>query len=175
MRAVPQAFVTDVGNGAVWGIPVLVIIATVVALVFGVVLRYTVFGRRTYAIGSDREAATRAGIRVKLHTVSVYALCGGLAGFAGFLSLAQFATTTLGGHSTDNLNTIAAAVIGGTSLFGGIGSIFGTVIGVFIPAVLQDGFVIIGITPFWQEVVVGLILIAAVYADTERRRRRSGV
>ncbi|MGH3259570.1 MAG: ABC transporter permease [Streptosporangiaceae bacterium] len=174
VRAVPKGLIDAVGTGTVVGVPVLVIIAAVAAVITGIVLRKTVFGRRTFAIGSNIEAARRAGIRVGRHTVMVYALCGGLAGFAGFLSLAEFTTTTLAGHSSDNLNTIAAAVIGGTSLFGGIGTILGTVVGVFIPSVLQDGFVIIGITPFWQEVAVGVILIGAVYFDTERRKRQAG-
>jgi ribose transport system permease protein len=97
-------------------------------------------------------------------------LAGLLAGLAGYLSLARFGTTTVGGHDTDNLNAIAAVVIGGTSLFGGVGTIAGTVIGVFIPAVLQNGFVIAGVQPFWQQVAVGAVLIGAVYLDQLRRR-----
>jgi len=174
VRAVPSSLISVVGNGKVAGIPVLVIIAAVITVLAGLVLRFTVFGRRTFAIGSNVEAAGRAGLRIGRHKIIIYGLSGLFAGVAGFLSLAQFSTTTLAGHSTDNLNTIAAAVIGGTSLFGGVGTILGTVIGVFIPAVLQDGFVIIGVTPFWQEVAVGLILIGAVYFDTERRRRIGG-
>jgi ribose transport system permease protein len=141
-----------------------------VALVFGVILRMTRFGRYTYAVGSNAEAPRRAGIHVDRHLVKIYALAGTLAGLAGFLSLARFSTTTLGGHSTDNLNAIAAVVLGGTSLFGGIGTIGGTVVGVFIPAVLQNGFVITGVQPFWQQVAVGAVLIAAVYLDQLRRR-----
>ena len=80
------------------------------------------------------------------------------------------ATTTIGGHDTDNLQAIAAVVIGGTSLFGGIGTMLGTVFGVFIPAVLQNGFVIVGLQPFWQQVAVGAVLIGAVYLDQLRRR-----
>jgi ribose transport system permease protein len=104
--------------------------------------------------------------------IKVYALSGLLAGLAGYLSLARFSTTTIGGHSTDNLQAIAAVVIGGTSLFGGVGTIIGTVVGVFIPAVLQNGFIILGIQPYWQEVAVGGVLIVAVYLDQLRRRAR---
>jgi ribose transport system permease protein len=92
---------------------------------------------------------------------------------AGMVSLARFATTTtttIGGHSTDNLAAIAAVVLGGTSLFGGIGTVLGTVVGVFIPAVLQNGFVILGVQPFWQQVAVGAVLIVAVYIDQLKRR-----
>jgi ribose transport system permease protein len=100
----------------------------------------------------------------------VYGLSGFLAGMAGMVSLARFATTTIGGHSTDNLAAIAAVVLGGTSLFGGIGTVLGTVVGVFIPAVLQNGFVILGVQPFWQQVAVGAVLIVAVYIDQLKRR-----
>ena len=89
---------------------------------------------------------------------------------AGYMSLARLATTTLGGHATDNLQAIAAVVLGGTSLFGGVGTVLGTVVGVFIPAVLQNGFVITGVEPFWRDVAVGAVLIAAVYLDQLRRR-----
>ena len=123
----------------------------------------------TFAIGSNEEAARRVGVRVDRHLIMVYALSGLLAGFAGVLSLAQFGTTAIAGQSTTNLNVIAAVVIGGTSLFGGVGTIFGTVVGLFIPAVLQNGFVIIGVQPFWQQVAVGAVLIAAVYVDQRRR------
>ena len=106
------------------------------------------------------------------HLIKVYALSGFLAGLAGFMSLARFGTTELAGHQTDNLQAIAAAVIGGTSLFGGIGTIFGTVLGVFIPAVLANGLVILRVQSFWQQVAVGAILIAAVYIDQLKRQQQ---
>jgi ribose transport system permease protein len=172
-REVPFKLVDTIGTGRLFGqVPWLVVIAFAVAIVFGVILAKTRFGRHTYAIGSNEEAARRAGIGVDRHLVKVYALAGTLAGLAGFLSLARFATTTIGGHSTDNLQAIAAIVIGGTSLFGGIGTILGTVFGVFIPAVLQNGFVIVGVQPFWQQVAVGAVLILAVYLDQLRRRKQ---
>jgi ribose transport system permease protein len=170
-REVPLKLVDTIGTGRVFGqIPYLVIISFAVALAFGVVLAGTRFGRLTYAIGSNEEAARRAGVAVDRHLIKVYALAGTLSGLAGFLSLARFATTTIGGHDTDNLQAIAAVVIGGTSLFGGIGTVLGSVFGVFIPAVLQNGFVIIGVQPFWQQVAVGAVLIGAVYLDQLRRR-----
>jgi len=170
-RDVPFKLVETVGSGRLFGeLPYLVLIAFAVALVFGVLLAATRFGRYTYAIGSNEEGARRAGVAVDRHLIKVYALAGTLSGLAGFLSLARFATTTLGGHSTDNLQAIAAIVIGGTSLFGGVGTMLGTVFGVFIPAVLQNGFVIVGLQPFWQQVAVGAVLIIAVYLDQLRRR-----
>jgi ribose transport system permease protein len=170
-REVPFKLITTIGTGRAFDqIPWLVIIAFAVAIFFGVVLAATRFGRYTYAVGSNEEAARRAGIPVDRHLIKVYALAGTLAGLAGFLSLARFSTTTIGGHDTDNLSAIAAVVIGGTSLFGGIGTILGSVFGVFIPAVLENGFVIIGVNPFWQEIAVGAVLIGAVYLDQLRRR-----
>jgi ribose transport system permease protein len=170
-REVPFKLITTIGTGRAFDqIPWLVIIAFAVAIVFGVVLAATRFGRYTYAVGSNEEAARRAGIPVDRHLMKVYGLAGTLAGLAGFLSLARFSTTTIGGHDTDNLQAIAGVVIGGTSLFGGIGTMLGSVFGVFIPAVLQNGFVIIGVQPFWQQIAVGAVLIGAVYLDQLRRR-----
>ena len=171
-REVPFKLVSEVGIGRVAGIPYLVLISIAVAIVFGIVLALTRFGRYTYAIGSNEEAVRRAGVNVDWHLIKVYALAGTLSGLAGFMSLARFGTTTIGGHATDNLNAIAAVVIGGTSLFGGIGTILGTVFGTFIPAVLQNGFVIIGVQAFWQQVAVGAVLIVAVYLDQVRRARQ---
>ena len=170
-REVPFKLITTIGTGRAFDqIPWLVIIAFAVAIVFGIVLAGTRFGRYTYAVGSNEEAARRAGIAVDRHLMKVYGLAGTLAGLAGFLSLARFSTTTIGGHDTDNLQAIAGVVIGGTSLFGGIGTMLGSVFGVFIPAVLQNGFVIIGVQPFWQQIAVGAVLIGAVYLDQLRRR-----
>src|ERR671935_156632 len=165
-REVPFKLIDTIGTGRLFHqIPYLVIIAFAVTIVFGVVLAATRFGRYTYAIGSNEEAARRAGIAVDRHLMKVYALAGTLAGLAGFLSLARFSTTTIGGHDTDNLSAIAAVVIGGTSLFGGIGTMLGSVFGVFIPAVLENGFVIVGVNPFWQEIAVGAVLVGAVILD----------
>ena len=171
-RNVPFRLIETVGSGRLFDqIPWLVVIAAAVALVFGIVLAQTRFGRYTYAIGSNMEGARRSGVNVDRHLIKVYALGGTLSGLAGYMSLARFGTTSISGHSTDNLNAIAAVVIGGTSLFGGVGTILGTVFGVFIPVVLQNGFVIIGIQPFWQQVAVGAVLIGAVYLDQIRRAR----
>jgi ribose transport system permease protein len=175
VRSVPNNLVISVGIGRVAGVPYLVLIAGGVAIVFGLILWITRFGRWTYGIGSNAEAARRAGINVDRHLIKVYALSGLLAGLAGWLNLARFSTTTVGGHATDNLNAIAAVVIGGTSLFGGVGAIAGTVVGVFIPAVLSNGFNVIGVQPFWQDVAVGAVLILAVYLDQLRRRAKQQV
>jgi ribose transport system permease protein len=153
-------------------VPLVVIVAVLVAATGMVILSLTRFGRYTLAIGSNQEAARRAGINVDRHLIAVYALSGTLAGFAGFMSLAIFTTTTISGHSNDNLQAIAAVVIGGTSLMGGVATVGGTTIGICIPMVLFSGFTILGYQSFWRDVAVGAVLILAVYADQLRRRRR---
>ena len=170
LRNVPTVMVNTVGFGNIfWQVPTLAIIAAVIVAIGIVILHRTRFGLHTFALGSNPEAGRRSGLNVNGHLIMVYALSGLLAGFAGWLNLAFFQSTTIGGQSATNLNVIAGVVIGGTSLFGGYGSIFGSVIGLLIPATLQNGFVIIGIQPFWQQVVVGAVLIAAVYVDQQRR------
>ncbi|MDZ7882260.1 MAG: ABC transporter permease [Mycobacterium sp.] len=173
VRAVPKVLVDQVGNGAIAGIPVLVVIAVVVAVLAAIILHRTRFGRWTFAVGSSSEASRRSGVPLRAQIIKVYAISGGLAGLAAVMSVARFSTTTIGGHTADNLATISAVVLGGTSLFGGIGSILGTVIGVFIPIVLLNGFVITGIPPFWQTVAMGAVLILAVYVDQLKRRNRN--
>jgi ribose transport system permease protein len=169
IRSVPSDLTDFSAYTKVLGIPGLPFVALLVIVLGAILLHKTRFGRYTYAIGSNEEAARRTGIKVTRHLVLVYALAGTLAGLGALLSLAQYGTTTIAGQSLTNLNVIAAVVIGGTSIFGGFGTIFGTVVGLFIPAVLQSGFVIIGVQPFWQGVAVGSVLIAAVYVDQTRR------
>jgi ribose transport system permease protein len=172
VRTVPLELRDSLGFGTLEGnIPNLVVVAVVITVIFGFILHTTRFGRYTFAIGSNAEAARRAGIGVARHLTMVYLLTGFLAGIAGFMSLAYFQSTTISGHTTDNLNAIAGVVMGGTSLFGGIGTILGTVIGVFIPAVLQKGFNIIGVQPYWQQIAVGAGLVAAVWFNQQQRRR----
>ncbi|MGH2545296.1 MAG: ABC transporter permease [Actinomycetota bacterium] len=171
--AVPPELLSTVGIGRLFDeIPYLVLIAAGITILGGILLHLTRFGRHTYAIGSNAEAARRAGINVSRHLIKVYAMSGLLAGVAGYMLLARFTTTTIEGHGTTNLQAIAAVVIGGTSLFGGIGAVFGTVVGVFIPAILRNGFIILGVQPFWQQVAVGAVLILAVYVDQLKRRAR---
>jgi ribose transport system permease protein len=169
IRSVPEALTDFNVYVKIAGIPALPFVALVVVIIGGIVLHKTRFGRYTYAIGSNELGARRVGINVDRHLIFVYALSGAMAGLGAVLALAQFGTTTIGGQSLTNLNVIAAVVIGGTSIFGGEGSIFGTVVGLFIPAVLQAGFVIVGVEAFWQGVAVGTVLVAAVYIDQSRR------
>ncbi|MEU2777969.1 ABC transporter permease [Streptomyces sp. NPDC007162] len=162
----------SLGFGKVLGIPWMVILAAVVTALFGAVLAGTRFGEHTLAIGSNPTAVRRAGIPVGRHLVKVYGLMGLLAGLGAVMWLASYGTTSIAGHSTDNLKVITAVVLGGTSLFGGRGSVLGTVIGVFIPAVLTTGLIVIGVQQYWQDVAVGVVLVVAVYVDQLRRKTR---
>jgi ribose/xylose/arabinose/galactoside ABC-type transport system permease subunit len=163
---------SSLGYGKLLGVPWLVVLAAAVTVVFGLVLAGTRFGNYTFAIGSNPAAARRAGIGVGRHLVKVYALMGLLAGLGSVMWLSSYGTTSIAGHSTDNLKVITAVVLGGTSLFGGRGSVLGTVIGVFIPAVLTTGLIVIGVQQYWQDVAVGAVLVAAVYIDQMRRQSR---
>lgn len=166
-----MTLLTDFGiYTKILGIPALVLVAIIVVVIGGIVLHRTKFGRYTYAIGSNEEAARRVGIKVDRYLIYIYLYTGALAGLGAVMYLAQFGTTTIGGATLTNLNVITAVVIGGTSVFGGIGTMFGTVVGLFIPAVLQSGLVIIDVQPFWQSVAVGAVLIAAVFVDQSRRK-----
>jgi len=171
LGGIPTELPTYLGVGKFLGvIPWLVIIAFVVVIAALIVLRLTRFGLYTIAIGANAEAARRSGIKVDRHLIKIYMTCGSLAGLAGYLNLARFSSTTIAGHQSDNLQTIAAVVLGGTSLMGGIASITGTVIGVFIPIILQNGLIMLSVRPFWQQVLIGAILIIAVYSDQLKRK-----
>lgn len=166
----PLGLVRSLGVGRLFGVlPWLVIVAAVAAVIMGVTLNQTRFGRHTLAIGASAAASERAGISVGRHLVKVYMIAGALAGTASIMSLSRFGTTTIGGHLEDNLKVITAVVLGGASLLGGIGTVTGTVIGTLIPVILLNGFVITGIQAFWQQFAIGLVLVAAVYLDGRKR------
>ncbi len=156
-----------IGSGAV---PVAIFL--VVALIFHVALRYTRYGKFTYAIGANRQAARVSGINVGRHLVIVYSLAGLLSGLAGIVTSARAITGQAGMGMGYELDAIAGAVIGGTSLNGGAGRITGTVIGVIILGVMTSGFTFLRIDAYYQEIVKGVIIVAAVVADQYRQRNR---
>ncbi|MGD0862338.1 MAG: ABC transporter permease [Candidatus Limnocylindrales bacterium] len=170
VRDIPTRLNLDIGVGALFGIPWVVVIAVSVALIGGLVLACTRFGRYTYAIGSNPEGARRAGLNVDGHLVKVYVICGFLAGLAGVMSVAQYDTTSIGGHTLDNLAVITAVVLGGTSLFGGIGTVFGSIVGTLVSTTLQSGLVIVGVESYWTQITISIVLVIAVWADQARRR-----
>lgn len=152
-------------------LPAPLALALVVAAIMWWFLRRTRFGLRTLAIGSSKEAAIRAGVNVEQHTTRLFVLMGVLVGIAAVIDLARNANTNVVGHQTDSLQAIAAVVLGGTSLFGGIASIGGSILGSLVPVMLQNGLVILQVQPFYQFAIVGIILILAVYFDQRRRER----
>jgi ribose transport system permease protein len=151
------------------GMPVLV--TAVIAVISGVYLAKTRFGRRTFAIGSNREAARVAGIPIDRHLIKIYTLTGLLAGVGGVLNVARFAIGSPTAGQNDELNAIAAVMIGGASLFGGEGTIFGTTIGAIIVSMLVTALVILNVQAYWQIVATGAIIILAVYVDQLQRKR----
>jgi ribose transport system permease protein len=167
----PPTLQSAFGLKAISGVPLPALIALALAVVFWAVLSYTRFGTRTLAIGSLRQAAERAGLRVRPHIVTLAVLAGLLAGLAGFVDIARFGSTTVAGHTEDGLAAVTAVVIGGTLLEGGRVSILGAVWGTVLAIVLSDGLVVLGVAPFYQLIAIGGVLIVAVALDRLRYRR----
>lgn len=163
------------GQGRPFGVPMPVIIFIVTAIIMHVVLAYTRYGRHTLAIGDNENAARTAGINVDFHRLTLYTLSGGLAGLAGLL----FATRINSGDPTAGityeLTAITAAIIGGTNLFGGRGSILGTMIGALIMGVLQNGLNLLAVQSYYQQMAIGAVLVLAVFIDQYQVRKESRV
>ncbi len=167
----PVSMLTDqfawIGSGAN---PVFIFL--IIALIFHVVLRYTRFGKFTYAIGANRQAALVSGINVNRHLIWIYTIAGLLSGIAGSVTAARAISGQSGMGVMYELDAIAAVVIGGTSLVGGLGRVTGTVIGVLILGVMMSGFTFIRIDAYYQEMVKGAIIVIAVIADQYRNKKR---
>jgi ribose transport system permease protein len=145
--------------------PTVVLVTIVVTFVVWFILAKTQFGQHLYAIGGNMEGAIRAGIKVQRTLIQVYVLAAVLAGIGGVLWAARFSSGAYNAGETTTLNSIAAVVIGGASLFGGEGTILGTIVGALIIATIQYGLVLLGVVPFWQFVAVGIVVIVAVIVD----------
>ena len=157
--------------GAGWW-PVIIFLA--VAFIFHIALRYTRYGKFTYAIGANPLAARVSGINVERHIVLVYMMAGLLSGLSGIVHTARAISGQAGVGVGFELDAIAAAVIGGTSLSGGVGRMTGTVIGAVILGILTSGFTFLNVDAHYQEIIKGGVIIAAVVADQYRQRRRKG-
>ncbi len=153
-------------------IPYPVIYLAIVAFIAAYILRRTVFGRYIYAVGSNEEATRLSGINVNRVKLMVYTFCGLLTGLAGMILAARLNSGQPSAGVSYELEAIAAVVIGGTSLAGGIGTIGGTVIGAFIMSVLKNGLNLMGVSQFWQMVATGAVVVAAVYLDNLRKRSK---
>lgn len=169
VSGLPQSF-TNLGNGRILNIPVPVIFLIFASIIAGLILSKTVFGRYVYSIGSNEEAAHLSGININFHKLMIYVMCGLFSGLAGVLMTARLVSAQPSAGTGYELNAIAAAVIGGASLIGGVGSVGGTIIGAFIMGVLQNGLNLLNVSPFWQEIAIGVVIILAVYLDQIRRK-----
>ena len=166
---VPPAF-DWLGNGTLLGIPVPVVVLALVVAVMSVVLRRTTLGRHAFAIGSNEETARMSGVSVSKELVKVYTLCAGLAGLGGVLLASRTVIGSPTAGQMYELDAIAACVIGGTSLFGGVGSVSGAVIGAGLMGLIRNGSNLLGVSSFWQRIVIGVIICIAVAWDQYRRR-----
>jgi ribose/xylose/arabinose/galactoside ABC-type transport system permease subunit len=170
IRNLPEQ-VSFFGAGHIAGVPVPVIIFIAVAATAYFVLYYTTFGRRVYAVGGNPASAWLSGINVSNIQFSVYILSGFLASLAGFILMARAMTGSLSMVAGLELDSIAGVTIGGVSLAGGRGSLIGAVIGVIILGVISNGMNVYGLDPNLQDIVKGVIIIAAVAVDSIRRKR----
>lgn len=157
--------VVFLGQGRPLGIPTPVIILVITAFVIHYMLSYSPFGRHTLAMGDSEAAARATGIPVEKLRWKLYTLSGFLAGLAGLIYMARVNAGDPTAGINYELTAITAAIIGGTSLFGGKGSILGTMVGALIMGVLQNGLNLLGVPSFWQQVAIGVVLILAVYID----------
>jgi ribose transport system permease protein len=168
---IPTPLQTHFGVSSLGGVlPYPALVGLVVVAFLWVLLVFTRFGLHIVSLGSSREAARRAGLHVERELVILFMMVGAVAGLAAFIDLSRFATTNITGHQTDALAAIAAAIIGGTKLFGGSVSIPGAVIGALLAVILQDGLVLIGLQNFYQLIAIGCVLIGAVFIDQRRQR-----
>lgn len=171
---VQNSFFAALGNGRFFGIPWIVIVTAIFVLIMHYILSQTRFGQHNYAIGANEQAARRAGINIRSHLLKLYVLSGMCAGLAGFLYAARFSAGAAQAGEPLLLDSVAAVVIGGASLFGGSGTILGTVAGAFVIAVIQYGLVFINVEPFWQFISVGVVIIISVLIDQAQRRISGG-
>jgi len=159
------------GTHAVFGIPILGIIAVIVAIAIGLLLRYGGLGRSFYAIGGNREAARVSGIHVNRTKWMAYMLCGLIAGLSGYLITGRLSSANAGIASGEELQAIASVVIGGTNLFGGEGGVAGSLVGAVTIGAMRNGLNMAAVPTFWIYVIQGAVIIAVVVLDQWRRRR----
>ncbi len=171
---VSNSFFASIGNGRFLSVPYIVIITAIFVLAMHYLLSQTRFGQHNYAIGANVQAARRAGIDIMSHLLRLYILSASCAGLAGVLYSARFNAGAAQAGEPLLLDSVAAVVIGGASLFGGSGTIIGTVAGAFVIAVIQYGLVFVNVEPFWQFISVGVVIIISVLIDQAQRRFSGG-
>jgi ribose/xylose/arabinose/galactoside ABC-type transport system permease subunit len=162
---------TVIGGGQVWGVPVPVLVLCLVALAASVVLRKFRMGRYVYAVGGNESAARASGVRVNRVKMFAYTLCGALAGLAGVVLAARITTGQPNAGVGYELDAIAAAVIGGTSLSGGTGGAGGTLLGALLMGVINNGLDLLNVPSYYQQIVKGVIIVGAVWMDRSRETK----
>jgi len=166
----PEGF-SYLGTGYLWDVlPVSLLFTILVLVAAHFVLTRMKLGRYVYVIGGNEEAAVLSGVNVRTTKLLIYTICGFLAGLASVMFVSRLNSAQPTAGIAYELDAIAATVIGGTSLFGGVGSIGGTVIGALIMGVLRNGLNLLNVSSFWQQVVIGVVIITAVYVDQLRHR-----
>ena len=156
-------------GSTVFGIPVGLLILAVLAVIFAIILKKTVFGWHVFSIGGNEKAAQLSGVKVDKVKILVYMISGICAAVVGIIACSQLAAAHPATGESWEMNAIAAAVLGGTSMAGGIGTIGGTIVGAFVIGVINDGMVMCGVSEFWQMVIKGLVIIVAVVIDQFQR------
>jgi erythritol transport system permease protein len=164
-----------IGSGNLLGLPVMIWLLVIVALGAHYVSRRTPLGRHIYAVGGNERGAALSGVKVNRVKLFVYAFSGFCAGLVGIIIASQLQAAHPATGETFELNAIAAAVLGGTSMSGGRGRIFGTVIGAFVIGILSDGLIMMGVSSFWQTVIKGVVIVLAVVIDQAQSRLQARV
>lgn len=159
-----------IGGGDIFGIPVPILIFALVIIISSVILKYTRVGRYVYAVGGNENAAKASGILVNRVKLFAYIMCSGLAALAGIVLASRITTGQPNAGIAYELDAIAAVVIGGTSLLGGRGSIAGTVIGVLIIGVINNGLDLLNVSSYYQQIIKGVIIVGAVLLDRKNSR-----
>ncbi|WP_066160285.1 ABC transporter permease [Halalkalibacter krulwichiae] len=168
-----DAFFRYLRSGEILGIPVMILIPIIIFLVAHYVLRYTIFGRYVYAIGNNKKSAELSGINVKRVELSVYIIAGFLSGIAGILMTARLGSGTPLAGSNLELMAIAAVVIGGSSLMGGRGTVYGTVIGVLLINVINTGMNLMNISSHYQGLMMGVVILLAALIDSYGNKKKN--
>jgi erythritol transport system permease protein len=163
------------GAGRLFGLPVSIWILVVVALGAAYLAKYTPLGRHIFAVGGNERAARISGVRVNMVKMFVYMFSGFCAAIVGLIISSELMASHPATGESFELNAIAAAVLGGTSMSGGRGTIGGTIVGAFVIGILSDGLVMMGVSSFWQMVIKGLVIIVAVVVDQAQRRLQQRV
>jgi len=171
IHPLPAAF-QAIEQEVIFGLPNIVYISFILALAFNFILKNTSFGRNVYAIGGNKEAARISGININKTYITIYAIIGALAAFTGVIQASRLGSAQPNAGTGYELTVIAAVIIGGTSTYGGVGTILGTVVGALFMSILTNSMMLMRVSAFWQNLAIGFILVVAVILDQINRDRK---